>query len=107
MDSAGFILGWTIGLGLGALIAVLLPILGLVTLVWLLVKRKTRRAGALIAVLAAATVLTPAPWIPWHPALALFDRAALLACYFLAAVIPWSAVIYLAHKVRRLVASGA
>ena len=100
-------LGWIMGLALGAFIAVLLPMSGLATLLWLLIKRSTRRIGVVVAALAAVSVLVPAPWLPWDPALSLFDRAFLLMAYFFAAVLPWSLVVYLARKVRRMVGNGA
>src|ERR1700682_3867594 len=99
-------LGAIVGAGLAALIAVLLPTLGLITLVWLLVKRATRRAAMLIGALAAGSVLLPERWMPWNPALPTFDRAALLACYIFAAVLPWILVVYVGRKLRNVVTNG-
>ena len=87
-------IGTVLGLGLGALAALLLPLIGLGTLIFVLTNKRTRRHAKPIIGFAAATMLLLAPLIPWHPAQSLDSMALTLSLYFLMAVPVWTGIIY-------------
>jgi hypothetical protein len=101
------ILGAAIGLGVGALIVLLSPILGLTILIWLLSRRTTWRMGLVVATLAGFSIFALAQRLQWHPDQTAYDRAFFLTAYFLVAVIPWSLLAYLAYRVRKAVTNAA
>jgi hypothetical protein len=75
-------IGTVFGSAFGALIAFLLPVLGLAMWVFIVFNPRGRIRAILITGLAAASVFLVAPGLQWDPAISTFDGCLLLFFLF-------------------------
>jgi hypothetical protein len=57
--------GWILGLGLVATLYLLLPLIAIVIVALLIVRRGSRRFGALVAACTLVSAVVIAPWMNW------------------------------------------